>query len=650
MQNLKCLFSPIRVGGIEVKNRIVMSPMSTNLGTDQGFVTSALIHYFEKRARGGVGLIVTGDVSVDPKGRYQRGTLGLFDDQFIAGWRELVQTVHRYGAKIAPQLIHPSFNAHSSLTGVQPVAASPIASRRFREIPRELSREEIEQIIERFADAARRAQLAGCDGVQIHCAHSHHLLGSFLSPLHNKRTDEYGGDIHGRLKLPIEVIRRIRSAVGEGFAILVRISGAEFEPGGRTIEETQYIAPFFIEAGADALNVSAGTTNLGSVAPPMGSPPGIYAQCAAEVKKVVRVPVIAVGRIHTPWVAEDILSSGKADMVGMGRALLADPDFPWKAKAGKWEEIAPCVGDLHCLMSLYSDKTIACMVNASAGKEEKMELTPAKNPRKILVVGGGPGGLEAARVLALRGHEVTLMEKTSKLGGQLLTAAFPPTKQEFTCLVRYLSKEAYKAGVRIELNQEVTPRVIDTFAPDVVVLATGGVPLIPQEFGGANRKNIVHSWDILNGKCLPGLNILVIGGGSTGCETADFLAHPFDDMNPRGNRVTLMEMLDHICLDDLSPRRNQLTLRLKQKGVKILTGARVTEILEDGVVYVKDGRIERLRGMDTIVLATGTRSNVRLLEELGKRKVEVFVIGDAKSPRNAVHAIAEGAEIGRQID
>jgi 2,4-dienoyl-CoA reductase-like NADH-dependent reductase (Old Yellow Enzyme family)/thioredoxin reductase len=649
MGNLEFLFTPIRIAEMEVKNRIVMAPMSTNLGSEQGHVTPAAIEYFATRARGGVGLIITGDVSVDLHGRYQKRTLGLYDDQFIPGWKELNRAVQSYGAKMAPQLIHPSFNAHSSLTGVQPVAASPIASRRFRELPRELTVEEIETIIEEFADAARRAQVAGCDAVQVHCAHSHHLLGSFLSPLHNKRTDQFGGDIHGRLKLPLEVIRRIRSKVGAGFPILVRISGAEFEPGGRTLEETQYIAPLFVEAGADALNISAGTTNIGSVAPPIGSPAGIYAPLAAAIKEVVKIPIISVGRIVSPWVAENILSSGKADMVAIGRALLADPEFPRKAEAGHWEDIAPCVGDLHCLMTLYSDKTIACLVNATVGKEEEMAVVAAKIPRKILVVGGGPGGLEAARVAALRGHQVTLMEKSAKLGGQLLIASFPPTKQEFTCLVKYLTAQAYKAGVRVELNKEVTPEVIDEFRPDAIIIATGGLPQIPSTLRGFNRKHIVNSWDVLTGKALPGLNILVIGGGSTGCETADFLAHPFDDLNPKGNRVTIMDMLDNVCLDEFSPRRSSLILRLQQKGVKIITQAKVTEILDDGVTYLHDGKSKILRGIDTIVLATGTRLNNILVEEIKGKAIPTFVIGDAKDPRKAVQAIAEGAEIGRKI-
>jgi NADPH-dependent 2,4-dienoyl-CoA reductase/sulfur reductase-like enzyme len=381
----------------------------------------------------------------------------------------------------------------------------------------------------------------------------------------------------------------------------------------------------------------------------MGSTAGIYAPLAAAIKEVVKIPVISVGRIFTPWVAEDILSSGKADMVAMARALLTDPEFPRKAAAGRWEDIAPCVGDLHCLMSLYSDKTIACLVNAAAGREEEMTLVPTKSPKKIMVVGGGPGGLEAARVAALRGHKVTLMEKSPKLGGQLVVASFPPTMQEFSCLIKYLADQAHKSGVKVELNREVTPKVIDEFHPDAIILATGGLPQIPLKLRGLDHKNVVHCWDVLTGKILPGLKTLVIGGGATGCETADFLAHPLDDMSPKGNRVTIMEMLDNICLDDLSPRRSWLILRLQQKGVNIITQATVSEILEDGVAYLHNGTEKTLRGFDTIVLATGTKRNNSLVEEMKEKSIPTFVIGDAKEPRKAVQAIAEGAEIGRSI-
>jgi pyruvate/2-oxoglutarate dehydrogenase complex dihydrolipoamide dehydrogenase (E3) component len=276
-------------------------------------------------------------------------------------------------------------------------------------------------------------------------------------------------------------------------------------------------------------------------------------------------------------------------------------------------------------------------------------MIPAKNPLKVLVAGGGPGGLEAARVAALRGHKVTLMEKSSKLGGQLLVASFPPTKQEFTSLIKYLAGQAKKSGVKIELNKEVTPKVIDEFRPDVMIIATGGLPLIPPKIPGVDRKNVVGSWDVLTGRAMPGQKILVIGGGSTGCETADFLAHPLDDLSPRGNRVTILEMLDNVCLDDLSPRRSLLIQRLKNKGVKILTGARVTEILEDGVNYLHNGKAETLRGIDTVVLATGTRPNNALMEGIRGKSIPIFMIGDAKEPRKTPAAIAEGAEIGRKI-
>jgi NADPH-dependent 2,4-dienoyl-CoA reductase/sulfur reductase-like enzyme len=381
----------------------------------------------------------------------------------------------------------------------------------------------------------------------------------------------------------------------------------------------------------------------------MGSPLGINASLAAEVKKVVDVPVICVGRINTPWIAENILASGKADMVAMGRTLLSDPEFPNKALNGTWEDIAPCVGDSFCLVSVLRDKKISCLINPSVGREETMSLVPARTRKKILVVGGGPGGLEAARVAALSGHDVTLMEKTSKLGGQLLMASFPPMKQELTHVVQYLAARVHKAGVKVELNQEVTPEVIERLGPDAVIIATGGVPLIPADIPVVGGTSVVKAWDILAGHVMAGPRVLVIGGGTVGCETADFIAHPVDDRKPGANQVAIIDMLDNVALDELSSSRSLLIQRLRSKGVKIITSAKVIEILADGVRYLKSGREEMLSDIDTIVLAVGTISNNVLGQKLQDSSIPTFVIGDAKEPRKAVEAIAEGWEIARRI-
>jgi NADPH-dependent 2,4-dienoyl-CoA reductase/sulfur reductase-like enzyme len=336
-------------------------------------------------------------------------------------------------------------------------------------------------------------------------------------------------------------------------------------------------------------------------------------------------------------------------MVAVGRALLADPEFPNKAAKGNWDDIAPCVGDLHCLMQLYNDKKIACLVNATLAQEDQSQRVPADNPKKVLVAGGGPAGLEAARVAALRGHQVTLMEKASKLGGQLSIASFPPMKQEFATLIQYLTNQVQKAGISVELNKEVTLEVLEELRPDAVIIATGGEPHVPTDIPGIDRQNVVISWDVLAGKAMPGQKVLVLGGGSSGCETADFIAHPVDDLNPRGKRVTIMEMLDNVALDELGPTRSQLIQRLRTKGIEIITGARVTEVLADGVKYTKDGQDQTLRGFDTIVIAMGTQSNNGLSEKLKGSVIPIFIIGDAKEPRKAFEAIAEGSEIGRSI-
>jgi len=649
MGKLKYLFSPILIRHMEVKNRIVMSPAATNLASPHGGVTPSLINHYSLRARGGVGLIITEDTTIGPQ--YLWHNLSLREDRLIPEWRELVEAVHSFGAKIAPQLIHPSFNARSALTGVQPVAASPIPSRIYREIPKELTVDEISEIVKQFGEAARRAQEAGCDAVQLHCAHCHHLLASFLSPIHNKRADLYGGNIEGRLRLPLEVIRRVRSVLGPDFPIMIRISAAEPEPGGRGIEETLYTAPLMVEAGVDAFLISSGTTGNTPwiTSPPMGSPLAPNAPLTEAVKRVVKVPIICVGRITNPWIAEQVLASGKADMVGMARALLADPEFPNKAYHGDWDDIRPCVGDMACLVSVSSDKKVCCLINPDVGRDDASPPVPAETPKEVLVIGGGPSGLAAAGLAAKRKHRVLLMEKSPKLGGQLLMASVPPLKQELTQAVQYLVSQAVKAGVTLKVSNEATPEEVRRLKPDVVILATGGVPVIPKEIPGSDGKNVVTAWDVLTGQMLAGPQILVLGGGVVGCETADFLAHPVDDLRPGGNRVTVIEMLDNVALDERSSWRSLLIQRLRAKGVGIITGAKVVEILPDGVKYIQAGLEKAIRGMDTIVVAMGTTRNDALVERLRGVSRHLLVVGDAKEPRRALEAIAEGDEIGRTI-
>ena len=645
---LRYLFDPLRIGAMDVKNRLVMAPMGTNLASLEGKVTPSLVSYYQARARGGVGLIITDDTTITSSAIYHPHGLRLDQDPLIQSWKELTQAVHVYGAKIAPQLVHPSFNAPSVFSGVQPVAASPIPSRRFREIPRELTAEEIREIVRQFGEASRRAQEAECDAVQIHCAHMHHLLGGFLSPLYNKRTDTYGGSLEGRLRLPLEVIQHIRSKVGPGFPILVRISGDEFLPGGQSLEESKQIASLLVEGGVDAIQVSAGTgNNFWVVVPPTGSPEAPNAFLAEQIKKEVNVPIICVGRIHHPWAAENLLRSGKADMVAMGRALVADPELPNKAARGDWDEIAPCVGDSMCLTYVQMEERIRCLINPMAGREEEGPIPPAAIAKNVLVIGGGPAGMEAARVAAMRGHRVTLIERASKLGGQLLVASFPPMKQEYTCLIQYLSHQVKKAGVKVELNREADLALVSSLRPETIIVATGAVPFIPRDIPGFNRECVLTAWEVLAGRSLVGPKVVVVGGGKVGCETADFIAHPADDLTPKGNQVTIIELQENIALDEKSMARSLLIRRLKEKGVGIILGGKVIEILPDGVKYVKEGREEALRGMNHVVLAIGAVSENTWAQRI--TGIPTFVIGDAKHPRNALESIAEGWEIGRKI-
>jgi len=653
MKKLSTLFTPVKIGKIKIKNRIAMAPMATDFAEGDGAVSQRLIDYYEARARGGAGLIIVEVCTVDGMSPYIPRTLGLWDDAFIPGLKRLTDAVHAHGAVIFPQVAHPGPESLGPLfNGTTAVGPSSGTMNNLTKMKcRELALDEIPAIIVQFGEAARRAREAGFDGLELHAAHSYMLLGSFLSALRNRRTDGYGGDLSGRIRFPLEVIRAVKVMAGDDFPLTMRISAEEQVPGGRSIRETEYIASIFVEAGVNGFHVSSGVYPDLSwrVIPPTGTPYCLNVASAAIIKKAVPVPVMVVGRIVDPVMAEDIVRRGDADMVVLGRSLLADPAWPAKAASGKIEDIAPCIGcGLGCVRNRETGGDMTCIINPAVGREREMVIKPAGRKKKVMIAGGGPAGLEAARVAALAGHEVILYEKDAKPGGQFNLAAVPPGKQELCKVTQYLTRQAEKAGVRVMLDTPVTPELLAESKPDALVIATGARPCRPC-FQGADGANVFTSHDVLAGGAdlAPG-RALVIGGGMVGCEIASFLANTGDNITIGRTEVTIVEMTDAVGTDMFSEGRELLMEKLRHKEVRFITSATVKEITGDGAVIERPGGIETITGMDYIVLATGAEP-VNELSTAAAGIMEVHVIGDARKPRQVLDAIREGSEIGRVL-
>ncbi len=638
------LLSPIKIGTMEVRNRFVVPPMGTNFANPDGSVSKQLIDYLAARSKGGYGLIIVEVTAIDPLGKAIPWQPGIWDDKFVPGWKELVDEVHKYGAKIVVQLHHAGRQTTHEVIGSQPVAPSPIPCPVDREIPRELTTEEVYDLIEKFGDAAVRARDAGFDGVEVHGAHGY-LIAQFMSAYSNKRIDEFGGDLTSRMKFPVDIVKNIRAKVGNGYPIIFRFSGDERVPGGRTIDESRVVAEKMEKAGVNALHVSTGV--YGSIPwliAPSAVPPAYNVYAAEEIKKVVKIPVIAVGRINDPNLAEDILEGGKADLVSLGRESIADPELPNKTAAGMINEISPCIGCMQaCVGYLFDPKylKISCLVNPFTGREGELKIEKAAVPKKVVVVGGGPGGLEAAWVAAKKGHKVTVYEKEEVLGGQYRIGAIPPTKQDILKALRYYITMGKKYGVEYKMGVEATEELILEENPDAVILATGGVPLMPNIKGIDNPK-FVKAIDVLEGKKEVGMNVLVVGGGMVGVETADFLGEHL-------HKVTIVEMLPEIAKDEQDAVKYFLLKRLNEYGVKAITGATVKEFLDDGVVCEKDGKEEKIAGFDTVILAMGAKAYNPLEEKIKGKVPELYVIGDAVKARKAVEAIEEGARAAVKI-
>lgn len=642
------LFSPIEVGKMKVKNRIFMSAMNSALCDTDNRVTDKAIEYYSARARGGVGLITTENVMVDENSHYNiPNNMGLYNDEQIPGIRRLSDEAHRYGAKVALQLFHGGPAAVSSLNGGrQPIAASAIPLRNVGEMPRAMTLDEIHELTYKFGQAARRAREAGVDAVEIHAAHRHGVLGTFLSPLSNKRADEYGGNVEGRMKFLLEVIEQVRRDAGEDFPIIVRMSMTEFEPGGQSMMDAVYIARYLERAGVNLLNLSNGTLETyWKTVTPNGTPRGVNTELSQKLKETVKIPVGVIGRNCEPWAAEQALDLGRTDAVYMARALLCDPDFPEKARTGRLREICPCIGCTDCITHVHGSE-IRCTMNPYAGRETHIP-SAADIRKKVLVIGGGAAGLQAAATAAQRGHSVTLWEKDEKLGGQMLLAAVPIMKQDIVEGTKYLINKAADAGVDIRCGVEATAESISKENADAVIVATGGQPVVPGFLKGANQ--LVSAWDVLAGKVTTGRNIVVIGGGAVGCETAEFLIHPQNDRHPRGKRVTVIEMADDIMKGDRSYARSLLVRRMQEKGCIILTDSKVESVNGDRLVYSRNGEENTLTGIDTVVCALGVRPQNGLAEQIAKLGIPVYVAGDAEKTGRIYEAINSGEKIAAEL-
>ena len=557
------LFSPLAIGPMELKNRIAMAPMATHYADESGAVTDRLINYYAERGRGGAGLIIIESGYIHPLGRGGTRRLGLHEDRLIPGLKELVDTVHSAGAKICSQIHHAGRQINVKNTrGQYPVSASSIPSGMEAVVPRTLKIAEIEELVEAFGRAARRSLAAGFDALLIHAAHGY-LIHQFLSPLSNARLDRYGRDMTGRIRFLREVVLRCREEVGKDYPLMVRICGSDFIPGGITPKESVKTAQRLEEWGVKAIHVSAGTHDTVEMEiQPMTVPRGCLVYLAEGIKKAVQIPVATVGRIVEPRMAEEILQQGKADLITLGRALLADPEFPRKAREGRDADIRPCIGCLQgCRDHLYQGLPITCLVNPQAGMEAEFKIAPAANRKKVFIIGGGPGGMEAARVAALRGHEVTLAEKEDHLGGQFHLASLPECKEEIRVYLDYLSGQLKKLGVKIQLNQGITPEKLKETKADAVILAAGGFPLKPA-IPGIDRDRVITAWEALTHPQKVGERVVIIGGGSVGAETAEFLLNHYKD-------VTLIEMLPEIAADAEKVNRKVLLRSLGEKGAKI---------------------------------------------------------------------------------
>ena len=644
MSRLTHLFSPITVRKMELANRVVMPPMGTSLGNPDATVSEALLAYIRRQARGGAGLIITEITAVHPSGAVWESQLGAYDDRSIPGLKNLADVVHEAGGKAALQLHHAGRESLYLLNKGEAIGPSAVPSLVFGQAPREMTLEDIREIIHSFGQAAIRAREAGFDAVEVHGAHGY-LLTQFLSALSNRREDQYGGGFSNRARFLIEVLEEVRRGVGEDFPVLLRISAEEFIKNGYTVEDIQTILPDLVKAGADVIHASIGTHGSpgGVTSAPPEYEPGFNVWRARKIKESVDVPVIAVGRFTDPTLADEVIGRGDADLVAFGRQQLTDPDYLIKAREDRFDEIRKCIAcNQGCIERLLLEaKTIRCAINPETGQELIYPHGPAKVSRKAWIIGAGPAGLTAAYEATRLGHKVSLFEKEEKPGGQVHFASQAPFKGVYGEWIWWLIAQVERAGVQIQTNTRVTDTMIDEGEPEVVILATGGEKILPS-IPGIDLPMVCDAWQILGQDVQGQENVVVVGGGVIGMETADFLIE-------RGSKVILVEVLKASPVAKFTSHGYMLHKRLREGGCRFLFNTEVESIQEDSVTVISEGNRETLSPVDQVVIAIGMRPREDLKNTLRERGIRHSIVGDALEVRRIMEATEEGARAAWEI-